>query len=140
MKTEDDRPPAYAIVAGPLTGKLWLLPPAAALFYPLAVKALYESGKLLHRASGPGDAMAWLAIAVSAALVKTHCSCPVGAFDAESQQSIPKHDSPPWPPMNQIRAGGGVGRARNRKDSIPSMCPARPTVVQTLLKEEHHEE
>jgi hypothetical protein len=47
----------------------WLLPPAAALFYPLAVKALYESGKLLHRVNGLGDAVAWFAIAVSVALV-----------------------------------------------------------------------
>jgi hypothetical protein len=32
------------------SGKLWwLLPPAAALLYPYAVKALYESGRLLHR-------------------------------------------------------------------------------------------
>jgi len=69
VKTEDEHPPAYAIVARPPTGKLWLLLPAPALFYPLAVKAPYESGKLLHPASGPGDAMAWLAIAVSAALV-----------------------------------------------------------------------
>ena len=53
-----------------LTGNLWwLLPPAAALLYPLTVKALYESGKLLHRVSGPGDTVAWLAIAVSVGLV-----------------------------------------------------------------------
>src|ERR1700740_865587 len=51
---------------GTLCGRL---PPAAALCYPLTVKALYESGKLLHRASGPGDTVAWLAIAVSAVLV-----------------------------------------------------------------------
>src|SRR5258708_20248576 len=47
----------------------WLLPPAAALLYPLAVRAVYESGKLLHRASGPDEAVAWLAIAVSIGLV-----------------------------------------------------------------------
>lgn len=53
-----------------LTGKLWwLLPPAAALFYPQAVRALYESGKLLHRASGSGNAVARLAVVVSAGLV-----------------------------------------------------------------------
>ena len=53
-----------------LTGNVWwLLPPAAALFYPLAVRALYESGELLHRASGPADALAWLAIVVSVGLV-----------------------------------------------------------------------
>jgi hypothetical protein len=53
-----------------VTGKLWwLLPPAAALFYPQAVRALYESGKLLHQASGPPDAVGCLAIAVSAGLV-----------------------------------------------------------------------
>jgi hypothetical protein len=47
----------------------WLLPPAAALLYPYAVSTLYESGKLLHRASGPGDAVAWLAIVVSVGLI-----------------------------------------------------------------------
>jgi len=53
-----------------VTGNLWwLLPPAAALFYPQAVKALYESGKLLHRSSGPGYAMAWLAIVFSVGLM-----------------------------------------------------------------------
>jgi positive regulator of sigma E activity len=53
-----------------LAGKLWwLLPAAAALFYPLALKTLYESGKLLHRASGPAEAVAWLSIVASAALV-----------------------------------------------------------------------
>ena len=53
-----------------LTGKLWwLLPPAAALFYPQAVRALYESGKLLHQASGPSGAVGCLAIGVSAGLV-----------------------------------------------------------------------
>src|SRR5215831_3530365 len=57
-------------MAHALTGNLWwLLPPAAALLYPLTVKALYESGKLLHRVSGPGDTVAWLAIAVSVGLV-----------------------------------------------------------------------
>jgi hypothetical protein len=56
--------------ATPLTGNLrWFLPPVAAFFYPLAVRALYESGKLLHRAGGPGGAVAWLAIVVSAGLV-----------------------------------------------------------------------
>src|SRR5215510_7521105 len=48
---------------------LWLLPPAAALFYPQAVRALYESGKLLHRPSEPSDAVAWLLIALSVGLV-----------------------------------------------------------------------
>ena len=53
-----------------LAGKLWwLLPAAAALFYPLALKTLYESGKLLHRASGPAEAVGWLSIVASAALV-----------------------------------------------------------------------
>jgi hypothetical protein len=60
----------YAIRGYSLTGNLWwLLPPAAALFYPQAVKALYESGQLLHRASGPSDAVAWLAIVGSVGLV-----------------------------------------------------------------------
>ncbi len=53
-----------------LTGSIWwVLPPAAALFYPLTVKALYESGKLLHRVSGPTEVLAWLAIAVSVGFV-----------------------------------------------------------------------
>jgi len=53
-----------------LTGKLlWLLSPFAALFYPLAVRALYESAKLLHRPSQPSDAVAWLLIALSVGLV-----------------------------------------------------------------------
>lgn len=48
---EDTR--AHAVRAHSLTANLWwLLPPAAALFYPQAVRALYESDKLLHRASG----------------------------------------------------------------------------------------
>jgi hypothetical protein len=47
----------------------WLLPPAAALLYPHAVRALYESGKFLHRATGSARAAAWLAVAVSAGLV-----------------------------------------------------------------------
>lgn len=47
----------------------WFLPPAAALFYPHAVRALYESGKLLHRPSGQLDIVAWLAIAVCVGLV-----------------------------------------------------------------------
>jgi len=33
------------------------------------LRALYESGKLLHRAMGPAEVMAWLAIAVSVALI-----------------------------------------------------------------------
>jgi hypothetical protein len=60
----------HAMKAHSLTDKVWwLLPSAAALFYPQAVGALFESGKLLHRASGPGDAVAWLGIVVSVALV-----------------------------------------------------------------------
>jgi hypothetical protein len=56
--------------ADSLTGNLWwLLPLAIALFYPQAVGALYESGKLLHQASGPVDAVAWLAIAASVGLI-----------------------------------------------------------------------
>jgi len=52
-----------------LRGSLWwLLPPAAALFYPLTVRALYESGQLLHRASGATEVLAWLAIVVSVGL------------------------------------------------------------------------
>src|SRR5579864_397713 len=60
----------HAVEAHSLTGNVWwLLPPAAALFYPQALRALYESGKLLHRASGPPEALAWLAIVVSVGLV-----------------------------------------------------------------------
>jgi hypothetical protein len=33
------------------------------------MRALYESGQLLHRASGPPEALAWLAIVVSVGLV-----------------------------------------------------------------------
>ena len=47
----------------------WFLPPAAALFSPQAVHALYESDKLLHREAGPGGIVAWLSVALSAALV-----------------------------------------------------------------------
>ena len=53
-----------------LASNLWLLlPPAAALFYPQALRALYESGKLLARTTGPAEAVAWFAIFVSVALV-----------------------------------------------------------------------
>src|SRR5215813_10528304 len=53
-----------------LAGKLWwFLPAVAALLYPLALKMLYESGKLLHRASGPAEVMACLAIVVSVGLI-----------------------------------------------------------------------
>ena len=47
----------------------WLLPPVAALLYPHAVAALYESGRLLNRATGRNEALPWLAITVSAVLV-----------------------------------------------------------------------
>jgi hypothetical protein len=58
------------MTANSLTGKLWwLLPSAGALLYPLAVRALYVSAKLLHQASGPGDAVACLSIVVSTAVV-----------------------------------------------------------------------
>jgi hypothetical protein len=33
------------------------------------MRALYETGKLLHRASGPPEALAWFAIVVSVGLV-----------------------------------------------------------------------
>jgi len=60
----------HVVEAHSLTGNLWwVLPPAAALFYPQAIRALYESGRLLHRASGPPEALAWLAIVVSVGLV-----------------------------------------------------------------------
>jgi len=59
-----------AMRAHSLIGDLWwLLPPAAALFYPQAVRALYESCKLLDRASGPVEAVAWLATAVAVLLI-----------------------------------------------------------------------
>lgn len=45
---------AHAMRTRSLTGKLWwLLPPGAVLLYPLAFRALHESGRLLHRTSGP---------------------------------------------------------------------------------------
>jgi hypothetical protein len=75
MDTDRDLPATTAgtpthDMAHSLTGNLWwLLPPAPALCYPLTVKALFESGKLLHRVSGPGDAVAWLAIVVSVGFV-----------------------------------------------------------------------
>jgi len=47
----------------------WLLAPAAALLYPYAVAALYESGRLLDRATGRREAVAWFAITASGALV-----------------------------------------------------------------------
>jgi hypothetical protein len=61
---------APALRADSRTDNLWwLLAAAFALFYPQAVRALYESGKLLHRASGLGGALAWLSIAVTVALI-----------------------------------------------------------------------
>jgi hypothetical protein len=52
------------------TRKLWwFAPPVAALFYPLFVRALYESSKRLHRATGPGDLLTWLAVVVSIILI-----------------------------------------------------------------------
>jgi len=39
------------------------------LFYPQAVKGLYESGKLLDRASGPVKPVAWLATALAVGLI-----------------------------------------------------------------------
>ena len=70
LPTATERASTHAIKARSVTGKLWwLLPAAAALLYPQAVRALYESGKPLHRANGPGDAVAWFAIVVSVGLV-----------------------------------------------------------------------
>src|SRR5215469_16863984 len=70
VESQNERVRTHAVRAHSLTGNLWwLLPPAAALFYPQAVRALYESGKLLHRASGPRDAVAWLALVVSIGLI-----------------------------------------------------------------------
>ena len=66
--TEDAR--TRALIPHSLIGHLWwLLPPAAALFYPQAVKCLYLSGRLLHQAIGLGEVLAWLAIMVSVSLV-----------------------------------------------------------------------
>jgi hypothetical protein len=39
------------------------------MFYPQAVRALYESGKLLGRASGPVEAVVWLATALAVGLI-----------------------------------------------------------------------
>src|SRR5262249_4228444 len=53
-----------------LASNLWLLlPPAAALFYPQALRALYESGRLLHRETGPAEAVARRPLGGSVALV-----------------------------------------------------------------------
>jgi hypothetical protein len=69
-----------AVSTHSVTGDLWwLLPPAAALFYPLAVRALYESGKLLHRASGRGDALAWLGVVVSVGFIYGVPAVAIGA-------------------------------------------------------------
>lgn len=72
----------------------WLLPPAAALFYPQAVRALYESGKLLHRANRPGEAAAWLATIVSVGLIYGVPAASVGA--AYLQSSFWAVRSPRW--------------------------------------------
>lgn len=72
-----------------LTDNLWwLLPPAAALFYPQAVRALYESGKLLQRTSGLGAAVAWLSIVVTVALVYS-----VPAVGISVAYVLGRHDS-----------------------------------------------
>jgi hypothetical protein len=77
----------HAGEAHSLTGKVWwLLPPAAALFYPQALRALYESGKLLHRASGPPEALAWLAIALSVGLVYSVPAVGIGVAYLLGQQ------------------------------------------------------
>jgi hypothetical protein len=60
----------HVVEAHSLAGNLWwVLPPAAALFYPQAIRAPYESGMVLHRVSGTPAALAWLAIVVSVGLV-----------------------------------------------------------------------
>src|SRR5215469_17494495 len=70
VESQNERVRTHAVRAHSLTGNLWwLLPPAAALFYPQALRSLYESGKLLHRASGPAEVLAWLALVVSVGLV-----------------------------------------------------------------------
>jgi hypothetical protein len=69
VKNRDERPSTHAMSTHFLTGLVSLLPPVAALLYPQAVRALYESGKFLHRASGPREALAWLALVVSVGLV-----------------------------------------------------------------------
>lgn len=80
MKSQDEHSLSRAMMAHSPTGKpWWLLPSAAALFYPLTVKALYESGKLLHRVNGPGDMVGWIAIAVSVGLVYGVPAVGVGA-------------------------------------------------------------
>src|SRR5262249_60281049 len=60
-----DRPACVGMmveVSAPRRNLWWLAPPVAALFYPMALRALYESGALLQRATGPKGATAWLAI------------------------------------------------------------------------------
>jgi hypothetical protein len=69
----------HSIPADSPAGKLWwLLPPATALFYPQAVRALYESGKLMHQASGLGLAVAWLAIVLSIGLIYSVSAVGIG--------------------------------------------------------------
>src|SRR5262249_47982617 len=67
-----DRPACVGLMvegSAPRRNLWWPAPPVAALFYPMALRALYESGALLQRASGPKAATAWLAIVASVALV-----------------------------------------------------------------------
>lgn len=68
--TTSEGAPTRAIRLHSLTGNLWWrVPPLGALLYPLALRALYGCGKALRSASGPNAAVAWLAIAISVALV-----------------------------------------------------------------------
>jgi hypothetical protein len=79
LSTTTEGTRTHDVKARSLIGNLWwLLPPAAALSYPLAGGALYESGKLLHQASGSGYAVAWLAIVVSAVLIYAVPSVGIG--------------------------------------------------------------
>jgi hypothetical protein len=72
------------------TRSFWrLLPPAAAVLYPHAVGALYESGRLLDRLTGPREAVAWFAIVASAALVY---GVPAVGFAVASK--LGRHQSP----------------------------------------------
>jgi hypothetical protein len=71
----------HAMQTRSLTGKLWwLLPPAAALLYPLALRALHESGGLLHRTRGPNATVAWLAITPGPLSIRG-CRCRLSSGD-----------------------------------------------------------
>ena len=71
------------------SGKLWwLLPPAAALLYPYAVRALYESGRLIHQATGLNYAAAWLTVVASAGLTYGVVAASIGVAHLLARQEL----------------------------------------------------